>query len=234
MKQGPVKRMTEKTRDGYRVTESQTDYYGPFFSFSIPYIYICVLIGIAAFLLFKQNDNKKEQPLKLKYCNESEAGYSLPQGCRKIYFSEAAASSEKLVILDRYTYGPAKAIDEDMESSWQEGDSGDGKNEWLKLSFKDSEKIRYLVLKLGNWRENYSTDKISYARFVENNTPTVLGLKVNDAKNEILVSFSSERENHYIIFDKPLSVESITFRIELVKHGTSSNDACISDISAYG
>ena len=233
MNQSPIEWKTEKTRDGYRVTGRQIEHNGPRVSVSIPYpVIILVVIGVALFLW--RHVAGKNEPISMICCNEIAMYYSLPGGCRKVYFSRAEASSENTVILDRYTYEPGKAIDGDFESSWQEGDYGDGRNEWIKLSFESPETIRYIVLKLGNWRENYPGDTIPYARYVENNTPTELALIINNSDTEYIVSFSSVRENHYIIFDEPCSIESILFLIKSVEHGTVSNDACISDISAYG
>jgi len=218
------------------VTESQTDFYGPVISLTISFPAIIVtLVIIGIFLLLKRQEDTIPEPLSLLCYNESDTNLTLPQGCRKIYFSSADASSENPIILDRYTYEAGKAIDEDPESSWQEGDlSGDGSNEWLKLSFNSSQNVRYIKLKLGNWRENYSSDSVPYARYIENNTPTILAVVINNSESEYLVSFSPEREDHYIVFNKPCSIKSITFIIKSVKAGTTSNDACISDVSAYG
>ena len=124
---------------------------------------------------------------------------------------------------ENYDYGPEQAADGDIESSWQEGESGLGEGKSLKINLDGSHKIRYIVLYLGNWR---SDEMWGY-----NARPHELTLQIGDVQKD--VEFTDEKKKFCLSLETPINGDSVSITLKSVYKGTRWEDTCISEIELY-
>lgn len=150
---------------------------------------------------------------------------SAPTGnYERLTFTTASATSILEAESVEIHYEPSRAIDGDLITSWQEGSAGDGVGEELTLSFSRAEKVKYLCLYTGNWRDS--------ERFYNNNRPATMTIVADGEEYD--VSFKDGMTRWFVVFDKPVETKTVTFRINSVYKGTKSPDLCISEVFAYG
>lgn len=114
------------------------------------------------------------------------------------------------------------AADGSETTSWQEADAGDGTGQQLQLRFGNYYYVKYIELKLGNWRNSDS--------YRENNRPSSLTLSFGG--ESYTFSFSDQMTAHYICFEDYVNASALTLTINSVYAGTSS-DCCISEVTLY-
>ncbi|MCR5294746.1 MAG: zinc-ribbon domain-containing protein [Lachnospiraceae bacterium] len=142
---------------------------------------------------------------------------------KAVRFNGAAATSQLVQQDTSISNAPEKAVDSDTVTSWQEGVEGSGVGEQLTVTLGEKQKLRCLVLYLGNWREPRT--------YAENNRPKELILTINGASYEF--AFSDAMLPHYIDFPEALETDTITFTIKSVYEGSDPGDTCISEIIPY-
>lgn len=151
-----------------------------------------------------------------------------------IRFDNAKASSELPSEYDSttgitYYHGAENAIDGTLRYSWQEGAVGNGVDEVLTLAFNRENKIKFLALYLGNWREDKDMYNVNYI-------PSILDLYVNGEYVDSL-HFNLEKEVHYVVFDDMVNIKEISLSIKESKPGKGDNlnaDCCIAEVCAFG
>ena len=150
---------------------------------------------------------------------------SAPSGnYTELKVTTASATSILEAESSEYHYEPYRAIDGEIITSWQEGAVGDGIGEELTIFFSKTEKVKYLCLFTGNWRDS--------ERFYNNNRPAKMTITAGSEEYE--VSFKDGMTRWFVVFDEPVETKSITFRIDSVYKGKISPDLCISEVLAYG
>lgn len=144
-------------------------------------------------------------------------------GYIKAGIESAGASSEYYQA--GYDNSAMAAFDGIESTSWQEDASGSGIGEWIRGKFNMQYSVKYIGLKLGNWRDD--------DRFWGNNRPIELEISVGGYSQ--LVSFSDEKKEQWVELSKPCDASDITITIRNVNRGnnTAWDEGCISEIEVY-
>lgn len=116
-----------------------------------------------------------------------------------------------------------EALDNNPETSWQEGVSGNGAGEYMLMTFDQEYLVEYMVLRLGNWRNS---------GFSENNRPAVLTFRTGGA--EYSYSFPDEQREFVLKLGAPVIASDLLITIQEVYQGSRWDDTCISDVLVYG
>lgn len=137
------------------------------------------------------------------------------------------ASATSVVDQEGHDNSANMVLDGKDETSWQEGVDGVGIGEQLTFQFNKECKVRYLSLKLGNWR---SSDY-----YWKNNRPRTLEITTNNGTTAT-ITFPDEQKECWVEFSEDCPASDINIMIKDVYEGTSSkwNDTCIAGIEFYG
>lgn len=137
------------------------------------------------------------------------------------------ASATSVVDQEGHDNSANMVLDGKDETSWQEGVDGVGIGEQLTFQFNKECKVRYLSLKLGNWR---SSDY-----YWKNNRPRTLEITTNNGTTAT-ITFPDEQNECWVEFSEDCPASDINIMIKDVYEGTSSkwNDTCIAGIEFYG
>lgn len=137
------------------------------------------------------------------------------------------ASATSVVDQEGHDNSANMVLDGKDETSWQEGVDGVGIGEQLTFQFNKECKVRYLSLKLGNWRN------ADY--YWKNNRPRTLEITTNNGTTTT-VTFPDEQNECWVEFSEDCPASDINITIKDVYEGTSSkwNDTCIAGIEFYG
>lgn len=119
---------------------------------------------------------------------------------------------------------PSVMFDGSDATSWQEGVSGDGVGETVKLDFGGQHTIRFLTMKLGNWRSNTSYEK--------NGRPQTLSFTAGD--EHFTVEFPDEQKEYCIELSKDIEASDLEIRIDKVYSGSAYADTCITEMTVFG
>lgn len=143
---------------------------------------------------------------------------------RELSVAQAMATS----VIDQQGYDNSAdmVLDGKDETSWQEGVSGDGIGEGISLYFDQEYEVKYIALKLGNWRSD------DY--YAQNNRPETLKITMGGQSAEL--SFADLKQEQWIAVDGDCNTSEIKFEIVSVYHGSNPDwdDTCIAEISVYG
>lgn len=163
-----------------------------------------------------------EEPLTAELSEDQEvidlAGYS------QVTVASAEATSVMPANDGSDIYRADSAADGDETTSWQEGESGDGTGSTLTFHFDREYSVRYIVMKLGNWR----TDDL----YEENNRPQTLTIMFGDESVEVTVP--DEKKEVCVTLSRDVKASDVTFRVDSVYSGTKYDDTCIAEIGVYG
>lgn len=143
-------------------------------------------------------------------------------GCSPANVREAIASS--VVEQEGYDNSAAMLVDGNVVTSWQEGASGDGINEFVNLKLDREYEVKYITLNLGNWRDQQ--------RYNENNVPKTLTIWLDEKSFKI--DFPHEQTQFCLEFSEQCPASEIYVRIDDVYEGSLWDDTCISEITIYG
>ena len=110
------------------------------------------------------------------------------------------------------------------ETSWQAGVPGPGVGGQIWYELEEKYEIRYLSLKLGNWRGS------SY--YAGNHRPRVLRITVGNETAD--VTFPDGMEEYWVTLSSPCDTDSITLEIRDVYEGNKWDDTCIAEVGIYG
>lgn len=137
------------------------------------------------------------------------------------------ASATSVVDQEGHDNSANMVLDGKDETSWQEGVDGVGIGEQLTFQFNKECKVRYLSLKLGNWRNS------DY--YWKNNRPRTLEITTNNGTTAT-ITFPDEQKERWVEFSEDCPASDINIMIKDVYEGTSSkwNDTCIAGIEFYG
>ncbi|MGI6116767.1 MAG: NADase-type glycan-binding domain-containing protein [Bilifractor sp.] len=163
-----------------------------------------------------------DEPLTAELTEDQEimdlSGYS------KAAVSGAEATSVMPANDGSDAYAASSAVDGIDSTSWQEGEEGNGIGSMITLNFDREYSVRYVLLKLGNWR----SDKA----YQQNNRPQSLTLILGN--ESVQVTFPDEKKEYCVTLSKDVKVSSLTLQIDSVYEGSSYDDTCISEIEAEG
>ena len=140
----------------------------------------------------------------------------------KYIFINASASS--VVSQAGYDNSAMVAVDGLLETSWQEGVSGNGEGQYLEIYLDNEHPVKYLVLYLGNWR--------SYDWFYDNNRPQSLTIQIGDYTTT--QEFADGQIIHCIELSQPIQASRVRLTINSVYGGRDWQDTCIAEVMAYG
>lgn len=140
----------------------------------------------------------------------------------KYNFINASASS--VVSQAGYDNSAMVAVDGLLETSWQEGVSGNGEGQYLEIYLDNEHPVKYLVLYLGNWR--------SYDWFYDNNRPQSLTIQIGDYTTT--QEFADGQIIHCIELSQPIQASRVRLTINSVYGGRDWQDTCIAEVMAYG
>ena len=140
----------------------------------------------------------------------------------KYNFIDASASS--VVSQAGYDNSAMVAVDGLLETSWQEGVSGNGEGQYLEIYLDNEHPVKYLVFYLGNWR--------SYDWFYDNNRPQSLTIQIGDYTTT--QEFADGQIIHCIELSQPIQASRVRLTINSVYGGRDWQDTCIAEVMAYG
>ena len=140
----------------------------------------------------------------------------------KYNFINASASS--VVSQAGYDNSAMVAVDGLLETSWQEGVSGNGEGQYLEIYLDNEHPVKYLVFYLGNWR--------SYDWFYDNNRPQSLTIQIGDYTTT--QEFADGQIIHCIELSQPIQASRVRLTINSVYGGRDWQDTCIAEVMAYG
>ncbi len=136
----------------------------------------------------------------------------------------ASSGASSVVKQEGHDNTAAKTLDGIEETSWQEGVSGPGIGEQLWYELEEKYEIKYISLKLGNWRDS------SY--YAGNHRPRVLRITVGDETAD--VTFPDGMEEYWVTLSSPCKSDSIILEIRDVYEGNKWDDTCIAEVEIYG
>ena len=154
----------------------------------------------------------------------------LESGYGQIY---AQSTWESSIVDQKGTHNNSASalVDGNLETSWQEGVSGDGLGESVMLDFGREVEITGIEMYLGNHR----TDEWFY----KNNVPervTVLCYGASDGSYEEIIVYkeSHQRGATCVSFNRPVYAQYVEIVINSVYKGSKYDDTCIAEIMVYG
>ncbi len=115
-------------------------------------------------------------------------------------------------------------FDGDDVTSWQEGVPGYGAGEWVDFTLDSNYEVKYIGLKLGNWR----SDKW----YTQNGKPKTMTLVVGESVFD--VSFQNEKIEQWIRIDETSPTQSLSLILGEAYPGTVYEDTCIAEVELYG
>ncbi|SDZ97027.1 zinc-ribbon domain-containing protein [Oribacterium sp. KHPX15] len=116
------------------------------------------------------------------------------------------------------------AFDGDLKTSWQDGVSGNGLNEWIHGKFDRTYNVKAISFALGNHR--------SKDWYLKNNRPSILCITVGECYYDIV--FPDQYEEFVVEFSEPIPSDFILVGIGGCYPGTKYNDMTIAEIGVYG
>jgi len=150
----------------------------------------------------------------------SESGYTMvvPSSCE---------ASSTLVGTMGKVYGTEYLFDRNTETSWQEGEAGDGIGTTIYTVFPAGTQIRAI----GIWTGNQTSEDSFYA----NNRPTLVNLSAsyNGTTANTDVRLSDKMGEQLIIFEQPVPADNILLTLKEVARGTVYSDTVISEITWF-
>ena len=120
---------------------------------------------------------------------------------------------------------PHVLYDGSKDSSWQDGVDGPGIGESVTYHLDQVYKIRFLVLRLGNW---YGTDD----NYTMNNRPKTMTFKFGD--QSVQITFPDEKKEFCVELSKDVEASEIQMILDAVYQGTAYDDTCINEVDVYG
>lgn len=134
------------------------------------------------------------------------------------------ANASSVVDQAGYDNSALVAVDGLLETSWQEGVSGNGEGQYLEVYLDSEQPVKYLVLYLGNWR--------SVDWFYDNNRPKSLTIQIGDYTTT--QEFPDGQIIHCIELSQPVPASMARLTINSVYGGRDWQDTCIAEVIAYG
>lgn len=144
---------------------------------------------------------------------------------RAVMLRDTAVASSYIVQSDATIDNSAwSAFDGDNVTSWQEGVEGDGRGEYVGVSFDREYQVEAVTFVLGNHRRD--------DLYIRNNVPRTLAINLDGQVFE--VTFPKEMLEQVVVFSRPVPASSIRVTIQDVYPGTEYTDTVIAEIGVYG
>ena len=144
------------------------------------------------------------------------SGYELVK-----YTSSEATST---IYQEGYDNNPHCIYDGNLYTSWQEGKEDAGIGESVTFNLEREYKIKYLILNIGNWVNDYS--------FQANNRPSKM--KIDIGQQSFEVNFTDEMKQQCIVLSQDVPASTIRMTIQEVYPGHTYDDTCFSEMEIYG
>lgn len=144
----------------------------------------------------------------------------------KVAPAECTASSV-LVGSSGKTYGTEYLFDEDLETSWQEGEEGDGLGVTLTAAFAEKTNIKAIAFWNGN--------ETSQEKYEANNRLQGITIKVDCGGQTYSMDYALEdvMGEQILVFDAAIPAESLVIRINSVYNGTIYQDTVLSEMAFF-
>ncbi len=139
----------------------------------------------------------------------------------------SCTASSELVGLSGTVYGTANLFDENTETSWQEGEEGDGIGVTITSVFGSRTNLKAIAFYNGN---QISQERLEANNRLENITITVTCEGESNAQQYTLQDTLGEQD---IVFDAPVPAESVTIQIDSVYHGSIYQDTVLTGLYFY-
>ena len=166
-----------------------------------------------------------EDTFQIRLVDESRTEEILAMGYTKAGLSSASATSSL------YQMGvdnsPYVLVDGTDYSSWQDGVDGPGIGESITLGFDREYRVKFIVLRLGNWYSDGWTDY-----YIRNNRPKQI--LFNLGGREFTVEFPDEMKEYCLEFSEEINASALQLTIVEVYPGTEFDDTCICEVDTYG
>lgn len=173
-------------------------------------------------MLMDSGENVIDSPGKVPY-TLSEADESELSGVSRVQIADYSQSSY-LTTGNSADYTVRSTVDQDEQTSWQEGVEGNGEGESIWFALDQTYEIQYITLKLGNWR---SADS-----FQENGRPEILTVHVGEMSATYV--FPDEQREFVMKLDEPLTGANVKLVVNTVYPGCKQSDTCITEVGIYG
>lgn len=139
----------------------------------------------------------------------------------------SCTASSELVGLSGTVYGTANLFDENTETSWQEGEEGDGIGVTITSVFGSRTNLKAIAFYNGN---QISQERLEANNRLENITITVGCEGESHAQQYTLQDTLGEQD---IVFDAPVPAESVTIQIDSVYQGSIYQDTVLTGLYFY-
>ena len=149
----------------------------------------------------------------------------VPEGTL-IFPDDCQATSFLMREGDPYSNDVYKTIDGLFETSWQEGESGNGEGSELTYTFDQSYPLSAICFYLGNWSRTNGADYYEL-----NNRPSVITITINGFDWQ--VPFEDIMTPHAVYFFSPVYTDSVVLTIDQVYEGSRWSDTVISEIEFF-
>lgn len=166
-----------------------------------------------------------EDTFQVRLLDQAKTDEILSMGYVKAGLSTASATSSLYQAgIDNSPYVLVDGMD---YSSWQDGVDGPGIGESITLGFDREYRVRFIVLRLGNW---YSDGWNDY--YIRNNRPKQMMFSIGG--REFTVEFPDEMKEYCIEFSEEIPASALQMTIVDVYAGTEFDDTCICEVDTYG
>lgn len=169
----------------------------------------------------------EEQPeeFQIRLVDQSMTEEILAMGYQKAGLSSASATSSLYQPgIDNSAY---VLVDGTDYSSWQDGVDGPGIGESITLGFDREYRVKFIVLRLGNWYSDGWTDY-----YVRNNRPKQLLFNIGG--KDFTVEFPDEMKEYCLEFSEEINASALQLTIVDVYPGSEFDDTCICEVDTYG
>ncbi len=166
-----------------------------------------------------------EKELQIRLLDQAKTDEILAMGYVKAGLSSASATSS--LYQPGIDNSPNVLVDGMDYSSWQDGVDGPGIGESITLGFDREYRVRFIVLRLGNWYSDGWTDY-----YIRNNRPKQM--MFNLGGREFTVEFPDEMKEYCIEFSEEINASALQMTIVDVYAGTEYDDTCICEVDTYG
>lgn len=172
--------------------------------------------------LLGAGEGQADRPGKV-VCAFAEADVSELSGVSRVEPVDYSQSSY-LTAASAADYTVKSAIDQNDQTSWQEGAEGNGEGEAIWFALDQPYEIQYFTLKLGNWKSPES--------FQENGRPETMTICAG--KMSATYVFPDEQREFVLKLDYPFTGSNVKFIVDGVYPGSKQADTCITDVGIYG
>ena len=135
-----------------------------------------------------------------------------------------AAAATSTIMQEGIDNSAYMVLDGNPVTSWQEGVEGYGEGQKIALAFDRVYAVRYIVFRLGNWRDADS--------WRNNGRPSTLTVWIGGAAYTI--SFADTMSEYCLMFSGDIPATDLSITIDGVYKGDIYEDTCISDIIVFG